>query len=749
MNLKRNLKLSVIRLPFWVCKCNYYSPLYFSQGLCMRFFLFYVFILNLAFSAFAYSAENKTTATPQNMAESSLQPWLLNQIIEMQKDIAAINQQINTVAGTSENLEKLRSDLASLTVKQAELLVKLEDIDGDNKQRNEAYNQRLSDVSFYTNMWGSILSVFGVIITLAAIAIGFSVRSLAKQEAKQEAENEVARWINVNGEKIISDIKSSSEQATKGITDKATAELDIHIKNGEQVSVKLRELLSESKVKFEQQHKESEEYLERLKHLATFPEKPAKADIEALNKVIEEKAEEEYSIDDWFNLATKAYYIKEYESALTYLNLIIESEEGTEELIAQSMLNKGAIFSQQKKFEEEIDVYDEVVNRFTNNENLVLQEQVARALVNKGVTLGQLKKLEEEIEIYDKVINIFADNEVLTIQERVAQALFNKGVALGQLKKFEEGIEVYDEVVNRFSDNHESLAIKEWVAKGLFNKGGILEKLEKFEEGIEVYDEVVNCFADDEELALQEQVAKALVNKGVVLAQLEKLEEEINAYDEVVNRYADSEASVIQEQVAKALVNKGIVLCQLKKFAEGMDACDEVINRFADNEALVIQEQVVQAFVNKGWVLGQQEKPEEAIDAYGKVASRFADNEVLAIQKQVVNARVAIAELALLVYPEEEVLAKIVVVEQSRSALHIHLLIMKFLRFLLNKLSAAELVKQIDMLAPEVEFNWSFNEIRSYFLKVEGLKKRQLDEFVMFFEKHHDIALLKKGLNKI
>jgi tetratricopeptide (TPR) repeat protein len=75
---------------------------------------------------------------------------------------------------------------------------------------------------------------------------------------------------------------------------------------------------------------------------------------------------------------------------------------------------------------------------------------VAKALVNKGVALGTLGRLEEVIEICDEVVTRFQEAEELVLQEQVARALVNKGVALGSLDRREEATAVYDEVISRF-----------------------------------------------------------------------------------------------------------------------------------------------------------------------------------------------------------------------------------------------------------------------------------------------------------
>ncbi|MFQ2088259.1 hypothetical protein ACK34E_06830, partial [Aeromonas veronii] len=51
-----------------------------------------------------------------------------------------------------------------------------------------------------------------------------------------------------------------------------------------------------------------------------------------------------------------------------------------------------------------------------------LQEQVAKALCYKGVTLGQLGRSEDEITVYDELIQRFGNSDAPALQELVTKA---------------------------------------------------------------------------------------------------------------------------------------------------------------------------------------------------------------------------------------------------------------------------------------------------------------------------------------
>jgi tetratricopeptide (TPR) repeat protein len=260
--------------------------------------------------------------------------------------------------------------------------------------------------------------------------------------------------------------------------------------------------------------------------------------------------------------ATAAFEKDDFQQAVSALDSILErySKSETDEPkirlgVARALVNKGIALGSLDRGEDEIAVYDEVIRRFGNAEELPFREEVARALVNKGITLRSLGRGEDEITVYDEVIRRFGDAEELPLREQVARALVNKGAALGGLGRGEDAIAVFDEVIRRFGDA-EGLPLREQVARALVNKGVALRSLDRGEDAIAVYDEVIRRFGDAEELLLREDVARTLVNKGVALGTLGRWEDAIVVFEEVIRRFGDAEEITLREQVANALNGK-------------------------------------------------------------------------------------------------------------------------------------------------------------------------------------------------
>jgi hypothetical protein len=94
-------------------------------------------------------------------------------------------------------------------------------------------------------------------------------------------------------------------------------------------------------------------------------------------------------------------------------------------------------------------------------------ERVASVMINKSTSLGELGRLEEEIEVYDLLVERFGDAPEPALRERVASVMVSKSVTLAQLERRFEEIAVYGQLVERFGDATEPALREQVVATAL------------------------------------------------------------------------------------------------------------------------------------------------------------------------------------------------------------------------------------------------------------------------------------------
>jgi tetratricopeptide (TPR) repeat protein len=365
--------------------------------------------------------------------------------------------------------------------------------------------------------------------------------------------------------------------------------------------------------------------------------------VERASKAEEEKAPE--TLQSLRDAMSKA----DYRGAIRVAGKVEPNTLSADEKREAASVLLAASFGLNDNSSEEIAGYDLVVKLGNLQErsgtiDSRARKQVAMALFNKGITLGTINKSEEAIAVYDDLLRRFGDAQELELRRQVAMALVNKGYRLGVLNKSEEAIAVYDDLVGRFGDAQEP-ALREQVAKALFNKGFRLGVLNKSEEEIAVYDDLVGRFGDAQEPALREQVAMVLVNKGYRLGVLNKSEEAIAVYDDLLRRFGDAQEPAIREQVAKALFNKGCRLGALNRSEEGIAVYDDLARRFGDAQEPTIRQQVVKALVNKGIAFELLDNKVMAMNTYEEIIARYKEVTEETVAGIVTKARKRLEEL--------------------------------------------------------------------------------------------------------
>ena len=101
------------------------------------------------------------------------------------------------------------------------------------------------------------------------------------------------------------------------------------------------------------------------------------------------------------------------------------------------------------EFAAAIAAYDELIERFGDNDAPNLQERVAWALSNKAATQGQLGELTAAIAAYDEAIERFGDSDALVLQVPVAWALSQKGMRQIEMGRAEEALHTSGELERR------------------------------------------------------------------------------------------------------------------------------------------------------------------------------------------------------------------------------------------------------------------------------------------------------------
>jgi tetratricopeptide (TPR) repeat protein len=131
-------------------------------------------------------------------------------------------------------------------------------------------------------------------------------------------------------------------------------------------------------------------------------------------------------------------------------------------------------------------LYEQVVQRFGEDDDPKVQDGIVHALSAIGDRLQKKGDVKAAIAVYDEIDRRFGERRV------VYGALDKKGLLLQRQGDLAAAFAVYDDITHRFGEN------KNAVLLSLFRKGEILEKQGKLMEAIALLDEIERDFGKDD-----------------------------------------------------------------------------------------------------------------------------------------------------------------------------------------------------------------------------------------------------------
>ncbi|MEM5546059.1 tetratricopeptide repeat protein [Pseudoalteromonas fuliginea] len=647
----------------------------------MRLILLFLFLSTLL-SVNIVAATQVTppvTKAPSLPTTQNNHDLVYQQLFSMHSQLASLDEKLQQQKTLGNDVKALEAAQQALTIQLSRFQAQLEAQDKLQASQFTGFDGRISDIASNTNMWGVAFTIFGLIITVAAIALGFSAKNRAVYEAKLAAntasDSHMLQWLEDNKGKLISETKVELEQVSLELKDRA-----------EKLAAEARAALS----------KIEHDLIEESKRIVTSNKGEAN---KGLNK--HNKPPTGASAKSWFKVGLSAFENNEYDDALKawakVLELLDQKEEP--ELYAITLTNQGITYGQQDKPDDELNSYATLIEQYKDSSNEEILIQVAKAMGNQGIRYGQQGKYNDSLNSCTTLIKQFKDSSNEEIQIQVAKAMYNQGVTYGQQGKLEGELSSYVTLIKKFKD------------------------------------------APNEEVQIQ--VAMAMCNQGVAYGQQGKLDDELSSYATLIEQFKGSANEEIQIQVAKAMAHQGITYGQQDKPDDELNSYATLIEQFKGSSNEEIQIQVAKAMCNQGATYGEQGKLEDALNSFITLIEQFKDSSNEEIQKTIANSRANMAELALLYETPEQVLCRVTEVEEfitDQQVLAVmqfirFLLDDKTIEEVLSALAEIPTEMKLTWGFSEIKDYLTTN--------FEGEKLQQVQAIVSFFEQHKDIEKLR------
>lgn len=463
----------------------------------MRTKLLFMSCLLWLFTFASVAADTKPQQ--QSVVSQQQSETIYSQIFAMQNRLAQLEAGLQQQQSHTEDLKDAEKELQQLKVQLTRLEQQLSSQKEVQSNEVSVVSARVSDAQANMSWWFGMVGLFLTLLTLMLAFVGF----LTYQRSKDTALQQIQDFLKTEKPLLLKEAKTDILQ---------DAEREIELVR--------KQLTNDFTQKWEEflepLQKQAEQFFNREKLNSTHDPENELSDEQKRQLAFATtlKPVSEFTAKDWYNRSTSELAngdykeaLKSIEQALTYINALPDYE------LARFLFRKAICFHYLNDFQQEITVYDELIQMYATSPNVFLEELIANAMLNKGYILAKLNQLEQELGIYDELISTFGSSTNPTIQEQVAKARLNKGVSLRQLGQPKDALETYESLIP-ILEGSTIFNAQELKARAILGLGACLTQLNQPNKSILIHDELIAALGGSTDLLLQELVVEALANQA-------------------------------------------------------------------------------------------------------------------------------------------------------------------------------------------------------------------------------------------
>jgi len=621
--------------------------------------------------------------------------------IPAQEKIASIPQSekniesLNSATNLQQQVDQLRLDISKLNAKISSTVN-----EGYSLQFEESIQILDKTIVIDNNLLAILIALLSLLVAFFATIFALRAKKKAIKHATQSAQTHFTMWLQEKESEIVNRLLQQTESLHNNSIDKTLAQLDERLFTAQKTVKDLGYLSDLYQSLTEQYENEIRFRLTQFDQISD-PDDIKKFEINLNNRLMH-KDKADYSSTDNFDQAIALFHRKDYLTAISFLDEVINNPESSELLLTNALFNKAYTLQKCQRTTEAITVYEQTILRVSAEDPLELQKNLIKSLFQKGFLLQQLGQIEQAIAAYDEIIARFSNSAELFFEVQINRALLEKALALSETDSTAEVLSIFDELVSRLEHRSE-LEMQMIVAEALVNKSHYLDKIGQQQQAISGYESVVSLFSDSADLKIQTLVAQSMDNMLTIFSLLEKPLAVIELCDKIHLRFARSNALIFKQLLARALEDKAMILLKFNKAKDAVKLFDEINARFGKSGSPSLKESVNKALTNAALV------------------------SLLCEDIKTTQVRIQQAEK----------------VNQEGS---LNFVVMSFVRFLIDDATVEKFIEDAGKLAADTKFDRSFANLKNVIKRLPLVKQIQANAAVDFFETHHDINKLKKLL---
>jgi tetratricopeptide (TPR) repeat protein len=345
----------------------------------------------------------------------------------------------------------------------------------------------------------------------------------------------------------------------------------------------------------------------------------------------------------WYNIACIAGECGSVDEEIGIYENLVERfgtarDSHVRHILAMALVNRAVRLGKAGKLEDAVGAHAEVVTRFLDAPEPAIRAQVAKALLYSGVTQCQLGHSEDELRDHNRLITLFGSDPDPAVRWHVAMALCSKAASRGRLGRLDEALIISDELLKRFGDDPDP-GIRKVIAQAEENQrhfadammtaethqaafAGLIERGNSEELSVLTNAIFADC-SDPAHAVLGEIASRAMLAPAWALAREGRLDEASRALGTVIDRIAGRRAPAMETLLANSLWDLAMRLSDQKRFRECIELCDRLLARYPDAANADIDVAVAAALCYKASSLADLEQREEAVETYGQALRRF------------------------------------------------------------------------------------------------------------------------------
>jgi hypothetical protein len=686
-----------------------------------------------------------THAAPNTATPPPSSDFVYDKLFTLQDRVTALEQKAAPSAQTSQELTALSQKVNTLRATQDHLKADL----------IPAYEERVSDLSLYTNIWGIALNA---ILVIAAVVVGFSIVRKAKSEAREAAQAEM-KSIKSDAERI----KDNSEQQLDNLYDR------------------ICDSFAETFDKFAVRYHDLDAKLDGRK-----PDKPSPETLLILKFAAEIKPEDKRNAKDHLRLASYLRLNDEPDKALKALKTAHQQHLSTppsseewrslleeiDNLTLEIHIETKDISAALQENARRIQLYNTARQQAQADHQLLQEESLrivqAAAYLKQGMLFQQLEKHTDATKQYDIALRLIKNawsEDAKIVRARIYPLK-------STLAEQQEGMKLLDRAIKELEgiDNEEARTLRATIYLGKSTRVEQTEKIKLLDRAIKELEGIDNeeartiraksyinkstCVEQTEEIKLLDRAikelegidneeartlrAKSYFNKSTCVEQTE----EMKLLDRAIKELEGIEKEDARTLRAKSYFNKSTCVEQTEEM-KLLDRAVKALEGIKNQQACELRALCYHKIINNYSKMGNLNKARQTL----RCATENA--EEIPYKERQIGVYMQLSPLYLRIAPKAETLEHLTRCEDLDTE-KVYAAFMQFLRFMLDDIALEDLCATIAQAQDSNQCITIPRDVWEYIATTyTGAKLAQIEALLEYFLGHQNIETLKAALAAI